>query len=137
HALEEAIPSPPRTDVFPTWGQATVRVAEGEFVAAALQPSDPAVAPPARRWMRVFLAVLVLTFGVVGWSTSWFRNPGQAAAKVEPVPEHCTPLSEETGKDYDGRVYYRQLQYERPDKKFSAVFLLVPKGRKGDPETFY
>ncbi|MBI1915410.1 MAG: protein kinase [Planctomycetes bacterium] len=55
---------------------------------------------------------------------------------VLPLPPHCVKLDEQTDNDWRDKTYYKRIGYEMPGGTL-VEFLLIPKKRPDDPETFY
>ena len=109
--------------------------------------ASPRRCPSHRAVGGLLLAAAVALVAVVGGVSFWLRNrahegppaPEQrasSAAEVDYLPEHWLKADGARVETYQGKRLYNRVDYVVPDGTH-IPFLLIPRLRNSDPETFY
>jgi hypothetical protein len=106
---------------------------------------EPIVVAPTRNYRRVAMvgiAVFVCGLGVYFASWKWLSGAkqttgsGQVSSEVDYLPDRCVKVVGAQIEEFGGRKYYSRIDYLLPDET-PIRFVLIPKLRGSDPDTFY
>jgi serine/threonine protein kinase len=124
--------TPTQTD--PAWkAQAAAPAAPPQAKAPGTRPR-PRRPPPTRLLVGAGLLVLAAVFSL-SLAGRWWLGPRPAEDPEIPLPPECKPVSEAGTFLVAGKPYYKRIAQVKDGTEI--IFVLIPKARPTDPDTFY
>jgi serine/threonine protein kinase len=99
-------------------------------------PMDKDQQRPAPLPRRIPVPLLLVLMALSGLAAFWVVKALSSKDSVVYLPPQCLKIDDEVETDLYGKVYYKHI--ERVTEKGTAIaFVLIPKKRRDDPDTFY
>jgi formylglycine-generating enzyme required for sulfatase activity len=142
HALHPEVTHVLSASSIPPEGGAGTLRPPSSGTTPVLRPAPGWQAAPAGggRGRVLVLALLLALAAGAGWAGfAWWQSSHKGGGSEEAavtVPAGCTPVGDGTAVDVECGRFYRRIAYQ-PASGPALEFVLVPKGRKGQPDTFY